>query len=111
VGLGFGEATFYLTRRFQLPIWYGRIFTPPITTTEYSIVPPVHQARVAELEEVAVALDVRVEEAEGQLAAAQAELETVVGERDSKAQQLSEEHAEALASAEASYRAEVRDDL
>lgn len=55
-----------------------------------------------------MALDVRVEEAEGQLAAAQAELETVVEERDSKSQQLSNEHSEALASAEASYKAEVR---
>jgi hypothetical protein len=55
-----------------------------------------------------VALEVRVEEAEGQLAAAQAELETILGERDSKLQQLSNEHSEALASAEASYKAEVR---
>ena len=67
----------------------------------------VSQARVAELEEAAVAAEVRVEEAEGQLAAAQAELETVVGERDGKIQQLSEEHADALAVLETSYKAEV----
>ena len=54
------------------------------------------QAKVSELEEGTVSLEMRVEEAEGNLAAAQAEAETAVTNLDSRVTELSSEHTERL---------------
>lgn len=65
------------------------------------------QARVAELEEGTVSLEIRVEEAEGNLAAAQAEAETAVTDLDKRIKELTAEQSERLASVEAALHAEV----
>ena len=63
---------------------------------------------MAELEEVNLSLELRAEEAEGNLAAAQSEAETIGQDRDSTLSALKAEHQERLASMEASQLAEVR---
>ena len=65
------------------------------------------QARVAELEESTVSLEMRVEEAEGNLAAAQAEAETAVTDLDNCIKELTAEQSERLASVEAALHTEV----
>ena len=62
---------------------------------------------MADLEEGTVSLEMRVEEAEGNLAAAQAEAETAVIELDKRVKELTTEHDEKLASTETALRAEV----
>lgn len=67
----------------------------------------VMQARIADLEENSVALETRVEEAEGNLAAAQIEAETAIAELDRRVADLNADHSEALASLEATKESEV----
>ena len=65
------------------------------------------QARVDELDEANADLEARVEEAEGNLAASQAEAETVATEADSRIEREAEESMQRQSTMESSYTMRV----